>query len=78
LNAFQIRPMVERDNPACSAIFDLLQCVAFAGVVSSVAITTSSTWSACTDAGRPGRASSCRPASRAATNRERHLPTVTG
>ncbi|GAA4544158.1 hypothetical protein GCM10023175_21880 [Pseudonocardia xishanensis] len=51
MNAFQIRPMVDFDNPVRSAIFDLVQCVAFAGVVSSVAITTSSTWSASTAGG---------------------------
>jgi hypothetical protein len=38
-----------------SAIFDLVQCVAFAGVVSSVAITTSSTRSTPIDVGRPAR-----------------------
>jgi len=31
-NAFQIRPMLERDSPVRSAIFARDQCVAFAGV----------------------------------------------
>jgi len=42
-NAFQIRPIVDGDSPLRSAIFARDQCVAFAGVDSSVATTTSST-----------------------------------
>jgi len=42
-NAFGIRPIVEADNPERSAIFALDQCVAFFGVDSNVATTTSST-----------------------------------
>src|SRR5829696_1304598 len=51
--AFQIRPMLDRDNPVRSAIFARDQCVAFAGVDSTVATTTSSTCSAVIDDGRP-------------------------
>jgi hypothetical protein len=42
-NAFQIRPIVEDDRPDRSAILARDQCVAFLGVASSVATTTSST-----------------------------------
>jgi hypothetical protein len=73
---FQIRPMLDRDNPARSAIFARDQCVAFAGVDSKVATTTSSTCSAVIDDGRPGRGSSASPSRRASTNRARHLPTI--
>ena len=52
------------------------QWVAFAGVYSSVATTTSSTWAAVIVGGRPGRGSSISPSSRWATKRPRHLPTV--
>jgi hypothetical protein len=75
-NAFQIRPMLERDNPLRSAIFARDQCVAFAGVDSKVATTTSSTCSAVIEVGRPGRGSSASPSRRASTNRARHLPTI--
>lgn len=51
----QIRPMVDFESPLRSAIFFRDQCVAFFGVSSSVATTTSSTCSAVTDGGRPGR-----------------------
>src|SRR3954467_6699519 len=53
-NAFQIRPIVEGESPLRWAIFARDQCVAFAGVDSNVATTTSSTCSAVTDGGRPG------------------------
>ena len=52
------------------------QCVAFSGVDSSVATTTSSTCDAVTVAGRPGRGSSVSPSKRASRNRARHLLTV--
>ncbi|MDR6414895.1 hypothetical protein J2808_001635 [Pseudarthrobacter sulfonivorans] len=42
-NAFQIRPIVDFESPERSAILALDQCVAFFGVDSSVATTTSST-----------------------------------
>ena len=41
--SFQIFPIVDFDNPVRSAIFDRVQCVAFAGVDSKVATITSST-----------------------------------
>ena len=74
--AFQIRPIVDLDSPQRSAIDLRDQCVALAGMDSSVATTTSSTCSAVTDAGRPGRGSSTNPSQRASTNRRRHFPTV--
>ena len=42
-NARQIRPIVDLDSPLRWAIFARDQCVAFAGVASNVATTTSST-----------------------------------
>jgi hypothetical protein len=75
-NVFQIRPIVDLDSPLRSAIFARDQCVAFSGVDSSVATTISSTCSAVTVAGRPGRGSSTSPSRRCSTNRDRHLPTV--
>ena len=42
-NARQIRPMLDLDRPLRWAIFARDQCVAFAGVDSKVATTTSST-----------------------------------
>jgi len=75
-NARQIRPMLDLDSPLRSAILARDQCVAFAGVASSVATTTSSTCSAVIEAGRPGRGSSLSPSNRSSTNRARHLPTV--
>src|SRR4029453_15313880 len=74
----QIRPIVDFDNPDRSAINLRDQCVAFFGVSSRVATTTSSTWSRAIDGGRPGRSSSTSPSRRLATNRDRHLPTVAG
>ena len=75
-NARQIRPIVDFDNPDRSAIFARDQCVAFSGVDSNVATTTSSTCSAVILAGRPGRGSSDRPSNRSSQNRRRHFPTV--
>jgi hypothetical protein len=75
-NARQIRPIVDADRPERSAIFARDQCVAFAGVLSNVATTTSSTCSAVIVAGRPGRGSSQSPSNRSSQNRLRHLPTV--
>jgi len=60
------------------AIEVLDQCVAFGGVCSNVAITTSSTWSSRIEGGRPGRGSSTRPARRCSTNRRRQRATVLG
>src|SRR5664279_2503151 len=75
-NAFQIRPLVDLDRPLRSAILARDQGVAFLGVDSSVATTTSSTCLSVTVAGRPDRGSSTRPSRRNSTNRARHLPTV--
>jgi hypothetical protein len=75
-NVYQIRPIVDFDNPDLRAIEARDQCVAFFGVDSSVATTTASTWSTLIVAGRPGRGSSTKPSSRSAMNRRRHLPTV--
>jgi len=77
-NVRQILPIVDFDNPERSAIFALDQCVAFSGVDSSVATTTSSTCSVVIVAGRPGRGSSQSPSSRSSQNRRRHFPTVEG
>lgn len=74
--AFQIRPIVDFDNPDCCAIFARDQCVAFFGVDSKVATTTSSTCSAVIVGSRPERGSSTSPSRRSVTNRARHLLTV--
>ncbi len=68
--------MLDFDRPLRAAIDARDQCVAFFGVDSRVATTTSSTCSAVIEAGRPGRGSSSSPSRRSSTNRERHLPTV--
>lgn len=47
-------------HPQCWSIFARDQRIAFSGVDSSVATTTSSTRSAVTVAGQPGRGSGCR------------------
>ena len=74
----QIRPIVDFDRPARSAIEARDQCVAPAGISSSVAVMTSSTLSSRIDGGRPGRGSSASPSSRFAANLLRHLLTVAG
>jgi hypothetical protein len=43
--SFQIRPIVDRDNPDMAAIDARDQCVALRGLDSNVATITSSTWS---------------------------------
>jgi hypothetical protein len=48
-------PMLDFDSPERPAIFARDQWVAFTGVDSSVATTTSSTCSAVIETGRPGR-----------------------
>jgi hypothetical protein len=75
-NARQIRPIVDSDSPERSAIFARDQCVAFSGVHSSVATSTSSTCLAVIVGGLPGRGSSESPSNRSSQNRRRHLPTV--
>ena len=64
------------DGPLRAAIAARVRCVAFAGNVSSVEVTTCSTRSSRIEGARPGRGSSASPAVREARNRERHLPTV--
>src|SRR3954453_21069888 len=54
-NLRQIRPIVDFDNPLRLAIDARDQCVAFVGVCSNVATTTSSIWSTLIDGARPGR-----------------------
>ena len=75
-NVRQIRPIVDFDRPLRLAIDARVQCVAFGGVDSNVATSTSSTCSVVIVAGRPGRGSSDSPSNRNSQNRERHLPTV--
>jgi hypothetical protein len=77
-NLRQIRPIVEGDRPLRLAIEVRDQCVAWAGVVSSVAVNTASTLSRRIEGGRPGRGSSTNPSKRLSTNRPRHLLTVFG
>lgn len=77
-NRRQIRPIVDLDSPLRYAIDVRDQYVAFGGVCSIVATTTSSTWSRLTVGGRPGRASSTNPSNRHARNRRRHFRTVSG
>ena len=64
--------MVDALRPLRWAIEARDQWVASLGSSSKVATTTSSTRSSRIDGGRPGRGSSSRPSSRAATNRDRH------
>jgi hypothetical protein len=54
----------------------VLQCVASAGVASSVAVTTSATLSSPSWRGAPGRGSSTRPSRRSAAKRLRQVATV--
>jgi hypothetical protein len=67
---------VDFDRPLRFAIEERVQCVAFSGVDSNVATSTSSTCSVVIVAGRPGRGSSESPPNRNSQNRERHFPTV--
>ena len=76
-NARQIREIAVCDIPVALAIDRLDQCVSpFAGDSSSVLTITDSTCSSVIFRGAPGRGSSVSPSSRWATNRERHLATV--
>src|SRR6266540_6178918 len=75
-NAFQMRCTVEIDTPDAFAIERVLQCVAWAGIVSSVLVTTSAILSSPILRGAPGRGSSSRPSKRFPANRRRHVPTV--
>ena len=77
-NLRQIRPIVDLLSPLRPAIEALDQCVASAGISSSVAVMTSSTLPSRIDGGRPGRGSSTSPSHRCAANLLRHLLTVAG
>ena len=74
--AFQMRSTVEMDTPDVLAIERVLQCVAAAGIVSSVFVTTSAIFSSPILRGAPQRGSSSRPSKRFLTNRFRHSPAV--
>ena len=74
--ARQTRPTVEADRPAALAIERRLQWVAPAGIASRVRVTSAATASSPIRRGAPLLGSSDRPASRAAANRSRHLPTM--
>ena len=76
-NARQMRCTVETDTPVALAIERVLQCVAAAGMVSSVVVTTSAIFSSPIWRGAPGRGASTRPSRRFAANRLRHIATVT-
>src|SRR5215217_8829097 len=78
LNAFQIRPTVERLRPLWAAIDARDQCVASVGVRSKVDTTTCSICASVIFRGAPGRGSSESPSNRDSTNRRRHVPTVCG
>ena len=62
--AFQMRCTVETDTPDVLAIERVLQCVASAGIVSSVFVTTSAIFSSPILRGAPQRGSSSRPSKR--------------
>src|SRR5262252_592045 len=74
--ACQIRCTVDLDMRLWDAICRTLQCVPFLGLVSSVLRTNCATRSSLIGRGRPGRNSSCRPATSCSRKRCRHLPTV--
>jgi hypothetical protein len=75
-NVRQIRPTVDFDKPLRLAIEERVQCIAFSGVDSNVAASTSSTCSVVIVAGLPGRGSSTSPSNRSSQNRDRHFPIV--
>jgi hypothetical protein len=62
--------------PTFLAIERVLQCVASAGLLSRVSVTTRPTSASVIFRGAPGRGSSGRPSSRRARKRARHFPTV--
>jgi hypothetical protein len=64
------------DTPDVLAIERVLQCVASAGIVSSVFVTTSAIFSSPILRGAPQRGSSSRPSKRFLANRFRHSPAV--
>src|SRR5215472_6295984 len=74
--ACQIRCTVDLDMRLWDAICRTLQCVPSLGLVSSVLRTNCATRSSLIGRGRPGRNSSCKPATSCSRKRCRHLPTV--
>ena len=72
-----MRCTVETDRPDALAIERVLQCVAAAGMVSKVVVTTSVILSSPILRGAPGRGSSRSPPRRFAANRLRQVVTVT-
>src|SRR5215831_10316540 len=72
-----MRCTLETDRPEACAINRVLQWVAVAGIVSSVAVTTSVTLSSPILRGAPGRGSSLSPSIRLVANRARQVATVT-
>lgn len=75
-NARQMRCTVDFESRVWPAICRTLQCVPPFGFVSSVLRTNWATRSSLIGRGRPGRNSSCSPATPCSTKRRRHLPTV--
>lgn len=76
-NARQIRETADCDMPSASAIERVDQCVSpVGGVWPRVLATSASTCSSVILRGAPERGRSTRPSSRSATNRDRHLRTV--
>ena len=75
-NARHTRETIDWLNPRWVAIDRVDQCVASAGVVSSVAVINASICASPTTGGRPGRGSSSRPSQRCSTKRLRHRCTV--
>src|SRR5205823_9600917 len=71
-----MRCTVEIDTPEVLAIERVLQCVASAGSVSSVLVTTSAILSSPILRGAPQRGSSSRPSKRLLANRFRQSPAV--
>ena len=74
----QMRETVIGLSPDRFAICRVLQCVAPFGLLSSVRVTTCSTFLSETLRGAPGRGSSNNPSIPRAMNRDRHFPTVRG
>src|SRR5260370_20193016 len=74
--ACQMRCTVDFDTRVSAAICRILQCVPPFGFVSSVLRTNCATRSSLIGRGRPGRNSSCNPATSYLRKRRRHLPTV--
>src|ERR1700675_2542368 len=74
--ACQMRCTVDFDSRVSAAICRILQWVPPFGFVSKVLRTNCATRSSLIGRGRPGRNSSCNPATSYFRNRRRHLPTV--